>query len=672
MIFWLLGALISQIIVNLFPNLDVVALLFIIVFSYSFINKKKEILLFIPLIIIAFLLSDKPYDIAQDFYGKNFIVVERKNNYSLVKNQENQKFLIYQDLGPSGSRFNADGYYKELSRIKYPGLFEFADYLNNKGVFYELVISQVSHMEIANDYRNEIINYLIDKNGPSSSFLKLIVFSERSDSFEFFNVLKDLSIVHLFIISGFHVTLLFSTLKKLFKVPSLEWIILVILVPYLYLLNFTFPSVKAFLVLVIRTFSNSLLNEKVDGLKVLLFVALIMLAFNPNAIKSYSFVMSILASLNLELFSRVKFKSRIFNYLAFNTLIFLGILPIIMVINYEFNLIAILYNMIFGLIVPPLYISALLATIIKPLQFLLSPIFKGFETLTYDVYQYRIMMIMGLPSLVFMVIYYFNYYLLMLQFEVKNYLNLSTSLLIQFLCLGYQFYKPYIYPTARVDFLNVNQGDSILIVKPYAREVVLVDTGGSRFFEVTASRTIPYLKSLGIKKLDYVVITHPDFDHNGSLPYLVAHFKVDQVIDGREYKSIAGLHNINYGNSYTSDNNQSAVLYFTINKTNFLLTGDIDSKVEHDLVNNYDLKVDVLKVSHHGSRYGTSNLFLDRIKPTIAILSVGARNPYNHPHPEVINRLIANNIKIFRTDLEGTISFIFNQFTLESLLIKIQ
>jgi competence protein ComEC len=96
----------------------------------------------------------------------------------------------------------------------------------------------------------------------------------------------------------------------------------------------------------------------------------------------------------------------------------------------------------------------------------------------------------------------------------------------QIFILTFQFYKPYLLPTTSVSFLNVNQGDSTLIIRDFAREVILVDTGGSRFFEVTKNRTIPYLKAIGIKQIDYVVITHDDFDHNGSLPYLINNFKV--------------------------------------------------------------------------------------------------------------------------------------------------
>jgi competence protein ComEC len=282
------------------------------------------------------------------------------------------------------------------------------------------------------------------------------------------------------------------------------------------------------------------------------------------------------------------------------------------------------------------------------------------------------MLIMGKPNTMIIAIYYFNFYLMLQALEINHLTNYTRLLTTQLMILTFQYFKPYLLPTSSVSFLNVNQGDSTLIIKEFASEVILVDTGGSRFFEVSKTRTIPYIKALGIKKLDYVIITHDDYDHNGSLPYLVNNFKVSSVFDGQSLKQISFMENLNYNNDFIGDNNRSAVFTFSIKDTNFLLTADIDASVEKKIVSEHNIQIDVLKVSHHGSRFGTSQLLLDSIKPRIAIVSSGINNIYNHPHPSVIERLEANNVKILRTDKMGTIVFVFNQFSLVNTIINLR
>jgi competence protein ComEC len=379
-----------------------------------------------------------------------------------------------------------------------------------------------------------------------------------------------------------------------------------------------------------------------------------------------------LASLNLELLSKIKISNKILRYSTINLLMFLGILPVILLINYEFNFLAVLFNVVMSLIIPPLYLLSFASIIIPILQTLMIPVISGFYLFTDLIYEFRVMLIMGKPSSVVIAVYYINFYLLLNAFEINNFSNYYRLLSTQFMILTFQYYKPYLLPTSSVSFLNVNQGDSTLIIREYAREVILVDTGGSRFFEVSKTRTIPYLKALGIKKLNYVVITHDDYDHNGSLPYLLANFKVDNVIEGQNFKQVSFMENLNYNNDFIGDNNRSAVFKFEIKDTSFLLTADIDTSVEKKIISDYSLQIDVLKVSHHGSRFGTSQLLLDSIKPRIAIVSAGLNNIYNHPHPSVIERLEANNVKILRTDKMGTIVFVFNQFSLVNTIINLR
>ena len=658
--------------VLLYPNLIYTIILLIIVLLLLVKRKDKRLIPFVFIIIFAYLIVFKPQPTPQVINDLYFKVYEQNQNYSLVS-VDKVRYILYQDMGPKGSSFYASAQFSELRRINYPGISEFADFLNNKGVYYEVKIKNPHQHIIKVDYRQQIINRLIREDARSSPFLRLILFSDRSEDEEFYFKLRDLSILHLFVISGFHINILFSFLSKYtLKIFKSQFVILAMIIPYIYLLNFSIPSLKAFIFLFIDLISRKYLNKTLDRLTILALVALIITITNPSSIFSYSFTLSMLASLNLELLSRIKISNKFLRYLMINLLMFLGVLPIILLINYEFNFMAVLFNMMMSLIIPPLYLLSFSSLIISRIQTLMIPIIDGFYLLTDLIYQFRIMLIMGKPNTMIIAIYYFNFYLMLQALEINHLTSYTRLLTTQLMVLTFQYFKPYLLPTSSVSFLNVNQGDSTLIIKEFASEVILVDTGGSRFFEVSKTRTIPYLKALGIKKLDYVVITHDDYDHNGSLPYLVNNFKVSNVIDGQSFKQISFMENLNYNNDFIGDNNRSAVFTFSIKDTNFLLTADIDASVEKKIVSEHNLQIDVLKVSHHGSRFGTSQLLLDSIKPRIGIVSSGLNNIYNHPHPSVIERLEANNVKILRTDKMGTIVFVFNQFSLVNTIINLR
>jgi len=654
-----------------FPNLIyTLVLLFIIGVVFS-LKKDKRLIPFVFIIIFAFFIVIRPQPLPTTI--NNFVeVYEQNTNYSLVIINK-ARYILYQDMGPKGSSFNAATNFSELRRINYPGLSEFADYLNNKGVYYEVKIKDPYNHLIKRDYRKSIINSLIKDDAKSSPFLRLILFSDRSEDEEFYLKLKDLSILHLFVISGFHINILFSFLSKYtIKLFKSEFVILALITPYIYLLNFSIPSLKAFIFLLFDLISRKYFNKAFDRLTILALVALVITITNPLSIFTYSFTLSMLASINLELLSRIKINNKFIKYFIVNLLMFFGILPVILLINYEFNLMAVLFNMFMSFIVPPVYLFSFISLVIQPLQTIMIPIIDGFYFLTDLIYQLRIMVIMGKPNSIVVAIYYFNFYLMLNALEINHLINYCKLLTTQLMILTFQYYKPYLFPASSVSFLNVNQGDSTLIISEYAHEVILVDTGGSRFFEVTKARTIPYLKALGIKKIDYVVITHDDYDHNGSLPYLINNFEVTNVIDGQSVKNISFIDNLNFNNNFTGDNNRSAVFKFDIKDTSFLLTADIDASVEKKITIDYDLNIDVLKVSHHGSRFGTSQLLIDKITPKVAIVSAGLNNIYNHPHNSVINRLEENNIKILRTDTMGTIVFLFNHFSLANAIINLK
>ncbi|MFN8578415.1 MAG: helix-hairpin-helix domain-containing protein [Candidatus Sericytochromatia bacterium] len=244
-----------------------------------------------------------------------------------------------------------------------------------------------------------------------------------------------------------------------------------------------------------------------------------------------------------------------------------------------------------------------------------------------------------------------------------------------------------------VNFIDIGQGDSELIQLPDGKNI-LIDAGDKD----ATDKLVKFLKNKSINKLDLVVISHPHLDHYGGLLGLLNYVDVDKVLDsgaptssttylsllkkfaskktkfsivrkGEELKftdnitlSVVAPEDPLLKDTKSDTNNASIVAKLTHNKVSFLFTGDIESESQERILNgNKDfIKSDILKVAHHGSRYTSSNEFLDRVNPKIAVISCGVNNDYGHPHKETLKRLENKNIKVYRTDLQGDITIVSN------------
>ena len=236
-----------------------------------------------------------------------------------------------------------------------------------------------------------------------------------------------------------------------------------------------------------------------------------------------------------------------------------------------------------------------------------------------------------------------------------------------------------------VSFIDVGQGDSILIRTAY--NAVLIDGGEHRFRHAV----LEYLRQANVSRLDFVVATHPHSDHIGSLPTVVSHVDVGIIAMPEithETESFANLmeaiqnHDLNVVYPLAGDrllagiimlevvspasitgsiNNSSLVLHMVHGYTTFLFTGDAEREAEEIMVaTEQNISASVLKIGHHGSRTSTTQGFLDAVSPCIAVITVGANNPFGHPHPYVINRLNESGIEILKTSTHGNILMITN------------
>ncbi len=211
-----------------------------------------------------------------------------------------------------------------------------------------------------------------------------------------------------------------------------------------------------------------------------------------------------------------------------------------------------------------------------------------------------------------------------------------------------------------VYFINVGQGDSTLIQS--FGKTMLIDTGGVKSFDMAQKVLIPFFKKLNIRSLDYLIITHPDFDHDGGMPSLLASFRVKNIVkDPFESIQLGHLTIQNYQQFHSlliEDNERSLVIGIHSLGCQWLIMGDATDKTESLIQRFYPtLKATILRIGHHGSNSSTSIEFLKQIQPKEVVISVGGGNRYGHPHPDVLERIDSLNIPIRRTDIEGTIRY---------------
>ena len=232
----------------------------------------------------------------------------------------------------------------------------------------------------------------------------------------------------------------------------------------------------------------------------------------------------------------------------------------------------------------------------------------------------------------------------------------------------------------QIHFIDVGQGDATAIFLPDGK-TMLIDAGDS-----DSGYTVKkHFKRYGIDKIDFLLATHPHEDHIGGMTYVINNFDIGQIympkvtydssvytelldaIDNKNYKINEAKFGVNIAeeNDYTIEvlspkrsdydeiNHYSMIIKLRYKDTSYLFTGDAEVINEKELSG--DISSDLLKVGHHGSDTSSSNSFLKRVAPKIAVIHVGQNNRYNHPHDSVMKRFKKLNINVLRTDVNGTI-----------------
>lgn len=604
-----------------------------------------------------------------------------------IKTEEELVYLK-ENIG-IGKTITVNGTLNEPINNTIPNTFNYKKYLYNNKIYY-LFDAHSYNIQNDNNLLDRAKDYLIKRayNSKNSEYLLVLVLGDKAlISSDEYNTYQNNGTSHLLAVSGSHITVILLVLsfflKKLKEVPKLI-IISLILLFFAFVTNNASAVNRAIYFFIINRI-NKLGNLKLSNIQVLFITAFILLLLDPFTIYDLGFIYSFCISLGIMYYSDKLNGNLLIATLKVSIIAFLFSLPISSYINYEVNLSSILINLIFvpwiSYIVFPISIITFIFPIFNPILSILLSITNVLNNIGEF-----ISIFINVPKMP-LVVAIILFILLLLAKNNKKYLYVILII------LGLIKLSPLINSSYEVYFLDINQGDSAIIITPHKRDVVMIDTGGKITYEVEdwkkgnktynlSDNTIKFLKSKGITTIDYLITTHGDYDHLGEVQNIVNKLNVKNVIfnndsyntlelelidvlNDKNIKYCQNIKTLNITNNtiyflndylYDNENDNSNVLYLSIYDKKFLFMGDAGEKAEEDLINKYNLEnITVLKVGHHGSKTSSSKNFIDYVNPLISVISVGRNNRYNHPSTDVLANL--SNRIIYRTDIDGTIKF---------------
>lgn len=651
-------------------NSNIVIISICVVFFLFIVFKKFKNFIAVIFVLFSFLvgisisasLKYKAVEVQQEGI---FIVEKVSTNYYLVSNYVDH-FYVYEKNNEvdEGDFLKLEG---NLSRINFVTLeseFDFKNYLKTKGVEYQLYVKSKEVIFQNPINPKNIKQNLIDKySEENQALLKSLLFSQTDYDSDIIKSSNSLNLISLISFSGIFINTFINLLIFLFGLKFNESksriFSFLILVPYFIINIFELSVLRIFLLNLGKTINVSFFNKKYTYLDVVCVVGIFILLLNPYNAMSLSFILGFGMSLTYILLLNFSNKKITTTTCRKGLLLSLFLIPIQLNFNKSFNLLTFLYQIVLIPLMNCIFIFSIVSLylgynpLLDILLFPIVQIFKGLANLKFVLYHD------SLP-LELLIIYYLLFYafIYVLEKEINLFNKKITGVFCLTVVIGLLPYKN-IYEKS-VNFINVGQGDSILIRDRNTN--VLIDTGGLKYKDLATSSLINYFKKKEVYKLDVVIITHDDFDHNGALNSLITYFPVKQVLtsyDEFPYK-IGNLlfENFNIYN-FSDSNDRSLVLMLNFYGNKFLFMGDASKDVEEVIMKDFNVDADYIKLGHHGSKTSTGEEFIRAVSPKEAIISCGLNNYYGHPNKEVLDILEKEDIKIRRTDLEGTISYYF-------------
>lgn len=561
------------------------------------------------------------------------------------------------------------------------------------------VINKMSSSNLRNPFeylakwrRKAILTCQQSYPDPMAHYMTGLLFGYLDKSFgQMTDIYSQLGIIHLFALSGMHVSFFLNLFRKLLiklaipqeYFPAIE-----------FFFSIFYAAMTGYSISVLRSLTQrNLSNIQVRKEDNISFTVFFLFLITPNYLLTVGGVLSLSYSFIIYIISS-RFHQNPYQLIIYPILIACSGLPFLIYFFAVYHPISMiltaLFSLLFEFIVLPLLTTLFFLTPILPLR-ALNGLFESMEAvLSWSSEQFGQAWIIGKPNL-------FQLFLLLFSLVLLNeFWNKKTVRFQLFGLLGLLWISIAQPFTNEITIVDVGQGDSILI-RDVFNKTILIDVGGlqkqqaklewqRRHSLSNAEKTlIPYLKSQGIRKIDQLLLTHTDTDHVGDMEDVVKSINVKEILVSSG--SLTNHHFVDRLNNMKrkvrvikkgdvlpimgsqlkvlypfkkgdGKNNDSIVLYGRLLNKRFLFTGDLEADGEEQILRHYpNLKVDILKVGHHGSKGSSTKEFIDHVRPRLALFSAGRNNIYKHPHQETLGRFHQRKIKTLRTDQNGAIRF---------------
>ncbi len=637
---------------------------------------------------------------------------------------------LYDKLNP-GNYVSLEGFYTKGKNQRNPNEFDYRNYLYKNGITGIVYVSSINDIKILEPNKNHIksiifnIRKVIDNQieklhqQDAEGLLKGLVLGDKSEiSYETQAEFINSGVAHVLAVSGQQVgliALIFIIVFGRFNL-YLRTILTIISIFIFLIITGSQPAVLRATIMATVFFVAYLTNRDTNPFNAISIAALLILIFNPNDLFDPSFQLSFGAVLSTIIFypimnnelSKLNIKNKnlklILQLFILSLTAQIGIIPITNIYFGQISIVSLLSNLIVIPGVSLVLANGILTLFVSLLSIQLGLIFAAANDLIVSLLYFIIKVSANFEYSVFQVRYYneidaliyYAFIIFVTFFYLKFKNRFAQVLLIIFTILNIFIYSSFndrdLLPPNKLSvmMIDVGQGDATLIKFPNEK-TILIDAGNvTPTFDNGDRVILPLLNTLGIKKIDFGIISNMDNDHYGGFVSLIQKKKIGKIIKSyidsslikdvkfenylRQTKTsfsyftdtsfyignskIYFLNNSeNLNKQFKSTNDRSCVMMLIYGNHKFLFMGDAEMKMETYLSNLYGnfLDVDVLKVGHHGSITSSTEKYLNYVTPNYSLISVGEMNHFNHPSPIVIERLGKLNSNIYRTDLEGAI-----------------
>lgn len=653
-----------------------------------------------------------------------FIFEEENSNQKILviyfQDKENEQ--SFRNLSVNyGAECSLNGSLEIPETARNPGQFDYQHYLATKNISYQIVVDDLSEISCTGtSFFNRFFTlryHLIEQGSGkmseyTQSWINALVLGDKSLIDEnIIELFQNWGLSHLLAISGLHIGIVtalvyFMLIKLNLLTKEKTELVMLLFLPMYAILAGGEPSVLRASMMVILFIISARMKMRADALDSISIVFLLLVIYDSFIIYHVGFQFSFIVTLGIILSRKwlSSVHSSAFQVLIISFISQMIILPFQLQYFGYLQPLSILLNLLivpyFSVFVIP-YVFLLLLFSFLP-RFLLRVFDELFIMIHQGVIQsiewtdklfHTPLLLTDLP-LWFFIMYYTLLIAALILLEKKHLKRAFFCFTaVIFLLAGYAA-QPYFSPKGYVTMLDIGQGDAFIIELPKRQAVFMIDAGARFSFEdmeptnsVYKQIIKPYLYSRGIQQIDALFITHEDIDHMGSVEFMiqdrmianifVSEFypRTDRVIEMAQ-KSGVPVYSLTGGESLhikgqefnilgpmkdkQSANENSLVMQTKIGERNWLFTGDMGKEEEKELLKNFELDIDVLKVAHHGSRTSTGLEFIKALQPDIALISAGKNNAYGHPAQEVVADLESEEVNILRTDVYGAVQYRFD------------